>query len=392
MRLSLVAVAAAMTAFPADASDRTDLDRGLAALAAKGAGGSGPLAGVALAVAMDGRLIYKGAAGCAQFSADGACRVPMRAETKFRVASVSKFVAAEAAMALAREGKIDLDRDVSDYLGFRFRNPAYPDDPITARQLMAHVSSLRDPEEYWATAPDAFAPILARPDLFAPAEAGASKAPGQFFKYANINYGVLAAVMEKATGERFDAIARKQVLAPLKLDAGFNWSGVSMKARRQGATLYRIENGAWKAQTDDDEMLNDTLPAFRKQDGLDSAAYLAAYRPGDNPTLFSPQGGLRASVLDLAALGARLQRDPSRAAPLWRYDAKANNGDAERGMYEAFGAGVQTVVGTPDFLDGARLEGHFGEAFGLQSGLFVVRADAARGRDKDVVVAWAITG
>lgn len=393
---SIIAAAAiaAMTATAggAAASDAAVIDRGLVALVAKGAGGSGPLAGVALAVTVGGKIVYKGAAGCAQFAADGDCRTPMRPDTKVRVASVSKFVTSEAALALAREGRLDLDRDVSDYLGFRFRNPSYPDVPITARQLMAHVSSLRDPEEYWAVAPDPFDPVLKRDDLFAKAEAGASRAPGAFFSYANINYGVLGEVMERAAGERFDALVARRVLKPMRLDAGFNWSGVSTKARRAGATLYRVENGAWTAQTDDDGALAGTLPVFRMKDGLDAGAYLAVYKPGDNASLFSPQGGLRASVLDLAALGRRIERDAARAAPLWTFDAAAANGDAEDGAYEAFGLGVQTVRGRPAFLDGARIEGHGGEAFGLLSGLWVVRADPARGRPKDVVVAYALTG
>ena len=43
-------------------------------------------------------------------------------------------------MRLVEQGKLDLDRDVSDYLGFTLRNPNYPDKAITTRMLLSHTS------------------------------------------------------------------------------------------------------------------------------------------------------------------------------------------------------------------------------------------------------------
>jgi CubicO group peptidase (beta-lactamase class C family) len=373
------------------ASGARDVGAALESLVADGAG-SGPLAGAVLAVESGGKTIYAGASGCAQFDAEGGCAVKLRPETKIRVASISKFAAAEAAFALARAGAFDLDRDISDYLGRPFRNPAFPDAKITARMLTAHLSSLRDPEEYWVDAPGSFDGVLDNPALFAAPEKGASRAPGAYFSYANINYGVLAAAMERATNMRFDQIVRARVIEPLGLDAGFNWSGVSPKARRKGATLYRKADGRWSAQTDDAATLAGALPVFRRKDGLDAAAYLAGYKPGENATLFSPQGGLRASALDLLALGTRIRSDPARAAMLWQYDPQTENGATEDGYYGAFGAGVQRVEGNALFFPGATLDGHSGEAFGLYSGMWVLRADPARGRPDDATIAFAITG
>lgn len=368
-----------------------DIDAEMQRLVAHGAG-SGPLAGAVLAVESGGRLIFSGAAGCAQFTNQGACAVKLRPQTKIRMASISKLAAAEGAVSLAREGRLDLDRDISDYLGRRVRNPAYPDVAITARMLMAHLSSLRDGETYWVDAPGRFDTLFDNPTIFAAAESAASRSPGAYFAYANINYGVLAAVMERAAGERFDKIMRGRVLAPLGLDAGYNWSGVSAKARRRGATLYRKEGGAWAAQTDDEAALAGDLPVFRMQEGLDAAAYLASYQPGDNASLFSPQGGLRASVLDLLVLARRLDAAPDRRAMLWRYDPQTDNGATEDGFFNAFGAGVQLVEGNASLAPGASLTGHAGEAFGLYSGLWTVRADPAHGRPHDATFAFAVTG
>ena len=73
---------------------------------------------------------------------------PITRYTKLRVASVSKMFTMFTIMQLVDEGKIDLDTDVSEYLGFRLRNPNFPDMPITVRMLASHTSTLRDGKIY----------------------------------------------------------------------------------------------------------------------------------------------------------------------------------------------------------------------------------------------------
>ena len=65
-----------------------------------------------------------------------------------RVASISKLVVAIGVMRLSEQGKLDLDRDVNEYLCWRVRNPAFPDAPITLRALLSHQSGLRDSVDY----------------------------------------------------------------------------------------------------------------------------------------------------------------------------------------------------------------------------------------------------
>ena len=45
-------------------------------------------------------------------------------------------------MKLTEDGLLDLDEDIGNYLGFRVRNPKYPDVPITTRMLLMHTSSI----------------------------------------------------------------------------------------------------------------------------------------------------------------------------------------------------------------------------------------------------------
>ena len=245
---------------------------------------------------------------------------------------------------------------------------------------------------YWVAAPGKFRALIEEnPAAFADREEGDDAAPGAYFVYAHLNFGLLAGAMEHAAGARFDDIARARVLAPLKLGAGFNWSGVAPEARRRGATLYRREGGAWAAQVDARDSLERDGPHILAEPGLDRRAYLKTYRPGDNPTLFSPQGGLRASVVDLALLAreARTGGAFAQAGEMqWTYDPARPNGDAAGGLYEQYGLAAQIV----DYggAEGPTLVGHAGEAYGLLSGAWVVRAGEGAGRD--VSFAYAVTG
>ncbi len=349
------------------------------------------LAGAALAVAVGDVVIFADAAGCALFDeADGAtCLRPLSPETKMRVASISKMAVAFAAQDMAAAGVIDLDKDASHYLDTPLRHPAFSDQPITLRMLLSHTSGVRDPQAYWVAAPGRFSDLIAQEAVFG------AEAPG-YFSYANINYGIAAAAMERASNGRFDRIMTERVFARLGLDAGFNWSGVSAESRRNGAALYRRQGGVWTTQTDNVTILNSVDPVFLAADGLDKEEFLSRYQAGDNPTLFSPQGGMRASVNDLVALLQPLREDVRLAEPVWRYDPAARNGDAggETGddVVTAFGAGVQTIEDDPVTGSGRTLVGHAGEAYGLYSGAWLLRAEDNDSMKQDIRIAFAVTG
>src|SRR3954447_10242935 len=64
-----------------------------------------------------------------------------------RVASISKLVTAIGVMRLVEAGKFDLDTDVSTYLGWPLRNPAFLGRPVSLRMLLSHTSSVRDHDD-----------------------------------------------------------------------------------------------------------------------------------------------------------------------------------------------------------------------------------------------------
>lgn len=298
-----------------------------------------------------------------------------------RIASISKLAVAMAVMRLVEQRWLDLDRDVSTDLGWRLRHPAHPDTPITLRLLMSHTAGVRDVAGYTLGLDGDLPTLLAQPGAW-----DTGHAPGGYFTYANLNFPVIAAVMEGATGERFDRLMARLVFTPLRLDACFNWTTCSNRAVRHAVVLYRASGDV----ANDD--LHGARPPCPGAAARDNSCDLARYRLARNGAFFSPQGGMRIAMTDLARLGMVLGgRKPGflssaslamMTSPVWRYDGR--NGDTERGFFCGYGLGVMLLAlpGRPadcrddPFGDGRPRIGHPGEAYGLRSGLWV---DAATG-------------
>ena len=309
--------------------------------------------------------------------ADKATARPVTADDPVRVASISKLVTALGVIRLVEQHRLSLDRDVSDYLGWRLRNPAFPDRPITLRLLLSHQSSLTDGADYIVPLGETLRQRLSDPRAW-----DARHAPGSgWFAYANINPPVIASVMEAATGERFDRLMQRLVLRPLKLDACYNWSGCSAPKIAHAIVLYRDTGEVAK----DD--LHGSAPACPVLTAEDGACALDAYTPGWNGALFSPQGGLRVSMRDLARIGQMLARGgrgflrPETFAEMtraqWRFTGANQQDDpGAEGFFCAFGLGIQLIgSGAPGcrdglFADSHQRMGHAGEAYGLRSGLW----------------------
>ena len=73
---------------------------------------------------------------------------PFALDQPFRVASISKLVAASVFVPLALKTGLNLDGDASDHVGFRLRHPAHPDVAITPRMILSHTSGLRNGKTY----------------------------------------------------------------------------------------------------------------------------------------------------------------------------------------------------------------------------------------------------
>ncbi len=95
--------------------------------------------GVQAAVIKNGEVAYTFEYGLA----DKPSGTPIVADTKIRVASLTKVFVAMTAELMQEQGILSLDDDISDLLGDKVGNPSY-DTPITLRMLLTHTSSMED--------------------------------------------------------------------------------------------------------------------------------------------------------------------------------------------------------------------------------------------------------
>ena len=331
--------------------------------------------GLAVIVYKNGKEVYRNMMGNRFLSPRNKnWNLPVTSDSRFRVASISKVFTATGYMQLVEEGKINLDEDVSRYLGFTLRNPSYPNKVITSRMLLSHTSSIRD-------YPTPYVPFKSNvKSFFTSADCWTrSKAPGSYFSYCNLNFVLLATIMEKVSGQRFDKYITKKVMKPLDIKGSFNLRDFSDSDLQKMGTLYRKtkgESGRYYAQIDDRPI------------DLPSASMLSSYRPGTNAGIFSPQGGLRISPEELGHMlemmlnrGKYKGREILKPAtvqlmekPVWNYTPAQPNGDINNDAIESYGLALQYFSGSgstkpapnrPDF----DLVGHLGEAYGFIGGL-----------------------
>jgi len=333
---------------------------------------------------------------------DRSLDLPVTADTRFRAASISKPFVGVACMTLVEEGLLDLEADVSDYLGWTLRNPAYPDYRITPAMLLSHISSLRDGEKY------SLPPGRSLREFFEPGSeaweggahyaglagaAGPCLAPGRYYSYCNLGFGIMGTIIERISGIRFDIFMRDRILKPLGVGGSFNVRLLTDEGLARIAAIYRKgdgeeswnPSGPWIAQVDD---LRGVRPTANPGDDE-----IAAYTPGKNATWLSPQGGLRASAREVARLASMLigkgQIDGTTIlAPVsienmrmarWTFDTSTMNGDLGSGKSRCSGLALFRTTDTLDEFGGNRLresgglcmEGHHGDAYGLLGGRLV---------------------
>jgi len=163
--------------------------------------------GFAVAVAVDGRIVWSEAFGYA----DREARRPATPATQFRIGSASKPLTAAAIAQLFEAGQLDLDAPVQRYV------PTFPEKgaPITTRLVGGHLAGIRhyQGDEFtlnrrFATVTDGLS-IFANDSLLFP--------PGTRFAYSSYGFNLLGAVVEGASHEEFLVYMSRHVFGPLHM-------------------------------------------------------------------------------------------------------------------------------------------------------------------------------
>lgn len=164
--------------------------------------------GLTLAVIDDGKVTCTYEYGYANKKS----KKKMTADTKIRIASISKVFTMMNVMTARDLGALSLDDDIGDILGYKVRNSHYPDTKITMRHLMTHTSSMDDLLDYSTVKKG-----LTSKSTYLKVKPGTEKA----WDYNNFSAGIMGAVAEKALGENLVDFSKSYYLDRMGIDAAF---------------------------------------------------------------------------------------------------------------------------------------------------------------------------
>lgn len=299
-----------------------------------------PVMGLSVAVVKDGKLIHTDALG---WKEDG--KVPLQTSDMFRIASISKSFSATSIMQLVEQKKLSLEDDVSDLIGFKVRNPKFPETVITLRMLLSHTSSLNDSEGYFTL--DAINPGK-NPNSDKVYNA---YEPGKGYQYCNLNFNLVGTIIEKYSGERFDHYVKNHILEPLGLYGGYN---VDELDQSRFATLYNYSRDSAKF------IPSPAAYSSRKTE-------LETYQMGYSTPIFSPTGGMKISAPDLAKyMIMHMNYGKGEKAKIISKKS-ALEMQTPLSSDENYGLALWK---TEKLISGVELTGHTGSAYGLYSAMF----------------------
>lgn len=192
----------------------------------------GNIAGLVVSVVEDGEVVIEKGYGYA----DVAEEVPMDASrTVMKAASISKSFTATAIMQQVEQGRLELDRDVNDYLDFRISDAF--GQPITLRHLLTHTAGF---EEIAYKRYDPPRPlrehVLRPPERIYP--------PGEIPAYSNYGVNLAGYILERVTGQPIAEYIDEHILDPLEMDRSSFRLALPEALRPFEAPSYRVASEA----------------------------------------------------------------------------------------------------------------------------------------------------
>ena len=179
-------------------------------------------------VAQEGQVLYKNAFGYANYRK----RQPLKIDTDFQLASVSKQFTAVAIMMLKEQGKLSYDDVINRFY------PNFPYKNITIRMLLTHRSGLSEYMWFCDHITDRKTPISNQDlvNLMIAKRPGINFNPDRKHDYSNTGYAILAAIVEKVSGKTFPEFMKQHVFMPLQMNNTFIFTFGSLDHKANIAT------------------------------------------------------------------------------------------------------------------------------------------------------------
>lgn len=159
-------------------------------------------------VAENGKVVYEHSFGYADFTA----KRPNTALSTFPIASITKTITATAILQLKEKGLLQVNDPVTKFL------PGFPYPNVTIRHLLSHTSGVPDYGQMFFKIIDQYPDtVFTNKDLIPAAIAGKlplNYNPGDEFSYNNVNFNILALIVEKLSGQPFETYIARHIFEP----------------------------------------------------------------------------------------------------------------------------------------------------------------------------------
>lgn len=291
--------------------------------------------------------------------------------TIFRLASISKVIVAMCALKLVETNKLNLEADISSYLGYLVRNPKYPEVVITVKMLMLHTSSILDGyddediehdgvlkgyngvngKKYYVLLKD----LLTNKDSkYYTKKTFADYAPGEVSTYSNFCTGILACIIEACSGKLFTEFVKENIFEPLNIDASFKANEIKGKDLISDTFIFNKLEGSFTTNITALSFINSSYEAFKLKDNFRG-----------------PAGGSYMSMQDLGKIMQVLMHDGTyqKTQILKKETVDLMLQTHFLSNVEKLARGLQIKI--VDRLESLTIKGHTGSAYGVRSLMFL---------------------
>jgi CubicO group peptidase (beta-lactamase class C family) len=188
--------------------------------------------GVTIAIVEKNKVIYTGGFGYRDYEK----KLPVTENTLFAIGSCTKAFTTSIIGMLVKEGKVDIDKPVRQYLPELVFQNEYTNDHVTLRDMMCHRTGLPRHDYSWYGSTASRDELLTRIQYQEPSAELREK-----YQYNNFMFMAQGMVIEKLTGRSWEENMKERILTPLGMNQT-NMSVIDMEKSSDRSLAYTVKN------------------------------------------------------------------------------------------------------------------------------------------------------